>query len=69
MVALQPGDYTRTPVQTQYGWHVIKLVETRPLAAPSFESVKDRVQQIVLSKKFKAYVDGLLAKAQIDKKM
>jgi hypothetical protein len=27
------------------------------------------VQQIVLSKKFKAYVDGLLAKAQIDKKM
>jgi len=69
MVALQPGDYTHTPVQTQYGWHVIKLVETRPLAPPTFDSVKDRVQQIVLSKKFKTYVDGLLAKAQIDKKM
>jgi peptidyl-prolyl cis-trans isomerase C len=69
MVALQPGDYTRMPVKTEYGWHVIKLVETRPLAPPSFESVKDRVQQIVLSKKFKSYVDGLLAKAQIDKKI
>ena len=57
------------PVKTQYGWHVIKLVETRPLAPPDFEKVKDRVGQIVLGKKFKAYVDGLLAKAQIDKKM
>jgi peptidyl-prolyl cis-trans isomerase C len=69
MVGLKPGEYTHVPVQTQYGWHVIKLVETRPLAPPDFEKVKDRVAQIVLSKKFKAYVDGLLAKAQIDKKM
>ena len=69
MVALKPGDYTHVPVQTQYGWHVIKLVETRPLTPPDFEKVKDRVAQIVLGNKFKAYVDGLLAKAQIDKKM
>jgi peptidyl-prolyl cis-trans isomerase C len=69
MVALKPGEYTHVPVQTQYGWHVIKLVETRPLTPPDFDKVKDRVAQIVLSKKFKAYVDGLLAKAQIDKKM
>ncbi|HTY92374.1 MAG TPA: peptidylprolyl isomerase [Steroidobacteraceae bacterium] len=69
MVALKPGEYTHVSVQTQYGWHVIKLLETRPLAPPTFDSVKDRVGQIVLSKKYKAYVDGLLAKAQIDKKM
>ena len=69
MVALKPGEYTHVPVQTQYGWHVIKLVETRPLTAPAYDAVKDRVVQIVLGKKYKAYVDGLLAKAQIDKKM
>jgi peptidyl-prolyl cis-trans isomerase C len=69
MVALKPGEFTHLPVQTQYGYHVIKLVETRPLTPPTFDSVKDRVAQIVLSNKFKAYVDGLLAKAQIDKKM
>ncbi len=69
MVALKPGEYTHQPVQTQYGWHVIKLLETRPLAPPAFDSVKDRVVQIVLGKKYKAYVDGLLAKAQIDKKI
>jgi peptidyl-prolyl cis-trans isomerase C len=69
MVALKPGEYTHAPVQTQYGWHVIKLLETRPLAAPTYDSVKDRLVQIVLGIKYKAYVDGLLAKAQIDKKI
>ncbi len=69
MVALKIGEYTHVPVQTQYGWHVIKLLETRPLTPPAFDAVKDRVAQIVLGKKFKAYVDGLLAKATIDKKI
>ncbi|MEJ0008586.1 MAG: hypothetical protein WDM77_20065 [Steroidobacteraceae bacterium] len=44
-------------------------METRPLAAPAFDAVKERVVQIVLGKKFKTYVDGLLAKATIDKKI
>jgi hypothetical protein len=48
---------------------VIKVLDTRPLAPPPFDTVKDRVVQIVLGKKYKAYVDGLLAKAQIDKKI
>ena len=69
MVALKPGDYTRVPVQTQYGWHVLKLLGTRALTPPTYDAVKDRVGQIVLSKKFKAYEDGLVAKAKIDKKI
>ena len=31
VVALKPGEFTHTPVQTQFGWHVIKLEETRDL--------------------------------------
>src|SRR5215510_10465928 len=29
VMALRPGEFTRKPVQTQYGWHVIQLLETR----------------------------------------
>ena len=33
VIALKPGEYTHKPVQTQYGWHVIELVDTRDVAA------------------------------------
>ena len=71
VVALKPGDYTATPVQTQFGWHVIKLEETRPLAAPPFDNpqIKQQLEQMVLREKFKSYVDGLLKTAQVDKKL
>jgi peptidyl-prolyl cis-trans isomerase C len=67
VAALKPGEYTKKPVQTQYGWHVIKLEETRPVAAPPFDQVKDRLVQIVQSKKIKAYSDELLKAAKIEK--
>jgi peptidyl-prolyl cis-trans isomerase C len=62
---LQPGQYTTTPVQTQYGWHVIKLLGTRPVTPPSFDQVKSRMQQVVEAKEFRTYTDGLLGKAKV----
>jgi peptidyl-prolyl cis-trans isomerase C len=67
VVAMKPGDYTHKPVQTQYGWHVIQLVETRPLSPPPFDQVKQRLDQVVEAKKFKAYTDDLISKAKIDR--
>jgi peptidyl-prolyl cis-trans isomerase C len=67
VVALKPGDYTHKPVQTQYGWHVIQLVDTRPLSPPPFDQVKQRLAQVVQAKKFKAYTDDLVSKAKIDR--
>ncbi len=69
VAALKPGEYTHAPVQTQFGWHVIKLEETRDLAAPPFDSVKQRVEQMVQAKKFKSYVDELMKTAKIEKKL
>ena len=68
VVELKPGDYTHKPVQTQYGWHVIQLVETRPLSPPPFDQVKQRLDQMVEAKKFKAFTDDLVSKAKIDRK-
>ena len=67
VVAMKPGDYTHKAVQTQYGWHVIQLVDTRPLSPPPFDQVKQRLDQVVEAKKFKAYTDDLISKAKIDR--
>jgi peptidyl-prolyl cis-trans isomerase C len=40
---LKPGSYTKEPVQTQFGWHVIKLEETRPVTPPALEEVREQV--------------------------
>lgn len=69
VVALKPGDYTHAPVQTQFGWHIIKLEATRDLAPPPFENVKQRVEQMVQAKKFKSYVDELMKTAKVEKKL
>jgi peptidyl-prolyl cis-trans isomerase C len=67
VVALKPGEFTHKPVQTQYGWHVIQLIDTRPLSPPPFDQVKQRLAQVVQAKKFKAYTDDLISKAKIDR--
>jgi peptidyl-prolyl cis-trans isomerase C len=69
VVALKPGEYTHAPVQTQFGWHVIKLEETRDVAPPAFDQVKSRVEQMVQGKKFKTYVDDLMKTAKVEKKL
>lgn len=43
--ALKPGTYTKTPVQSQFGWHIIKSQGKREKPAPSFADVKDKIQQ------------------------
>lgn len=69
VIGLTKGGYTKKPVQTQYGWHVIRLEDTRAMAAPPFDGVKDRLVQIVEAKKFKAHTDELLKAAKIEKKL
>jgi len=63
---LKNGEVTRTPVQTEYGWHVIQLLGTRDRAPPTFEAVQEQLKQIVLGKKFRAYSDDLMKAAKIE---
>ena len=66
VVNLKNGQYTTDPVQTQYGWHVIQLLGTRPVSPPPFDQVKQRLVQVVQAKKFRAYTDGLLKQAKVE---
>jgi peptidyl-prolyl cis-trans isomerase C len=68
MVALKKGEFTHKPVQTQYGWHIIRLEDVRDVTPPTFDQVRQRLEQVVQAKKFKAYTDGLMTHAKIEKK-
>jgi peptidyl-prolyl cis-trans isomerase C len=66
---LQPGQLTDEPVQSQFGWHVIKLEESRASTPPPFDEVKDRVRTLVQRKKLQTYLDDLRKNAKVEKKI
>lgn len=66
MVALKKGEYTQTPVKTQFGWHVILLQDTRKLEFPPFDKVKDRVVKQLLQQDIRDYLRELRATAKIE---
>ena len=67
VAALKKGETTSAPVQTEFGWHIIRLDDTRAITPPTFDAAKDKITQIVDAKKFKSYEDGLLAAAKVEK--
>lgn len=69
VMGLKKGEVTAKPVQTQYGWHIIRLDDTRELDPPPFDQVKSQLGQMVLAKKFRAYSDELLKVAKVEKKL
>jgi len=64
---LKKGEMTQTPVQSQFGWHIIKLEDTREVAPPPFDQVKAQVANGVIQKKLQAYVEDLKKNAKIEK--
>jgi peptidyl-prolyl cis-trans isomerase C len=65
MVALQKGQITETPVKTQFGYHVIKLEDTRAAKVPSLEEVKPQIAESLQQKKLAAYQEELRKKAKV----
>jgi len=67
VAALQKGQTTQAPVQSEFGWHVIQLEDTRSPAAPAFDDVKQQVETLSQRKKLQAYLDELRKNAKIQK--
>ena len=66
LLSLKKGEYTKEPVQTQFGWHVIKLDDVRPLKAPSFDVMKPKLEQHLQQLEIQKAVSDLRASAKID---
>ncbi|HMN36775.1 MAG TPA: peptidylprolyl isomerase [Hyphomicrobium sp.] len=63
--SMNKGDVSN-PVQTQFGWHLIKLADKRTKAPPAFEVVKDRILQSMLLQKASKTAIDLRSKAKIE---
>ncbi len=66
VAAMEAGDIS-DPVQTQFGWHVIKLNEVRNAEAPALEDVREELEQQVRSEAVTAAVDALVADADVNR--
>ncbi len=63
MVKLPKGKFTATPVQTQFGWHVIEVTDIRDAKIPTFEEVKPQLQQRMQGQYLDSYFKELRAKS------
>ncbi|MGQ0428703.1 MAG: peptidylprolyl isomerase [Gammaproteobacteria bacterium] len=64
---LEIGKYTATPVKSDFGWHVIRLEETRPTTPPPYDTVKPQLGPMVKQKRFEAHLKELVEKARIER--
>ena len=63
---LNKGEYTKEPVQTQFGWHVIILDDTRESTPPPFDDVKDRLKMLLANQQLQQHVEELKSSANIE---
>lgn len=66
VAGMKPGTYTKEPVQTQFGWHIIKLEETRTAEPPSFDDAKPQLTALVQRQKLAQEIAKLRDGAMVE---
>ena len=65
MAALKKGEFTQTPVKSDFGFHVIYLEDIRDAQPPSLAELAPQLREAIQNQKLEAYQKGLRAKAEI----
>lgn len=66
VVALENGKFSKEPVQTQFGWHVILREEARALTPPPYDAVKEQIRPMLQRQKAQAMIENLRNSAKIE---
>ena len=66
LTKLKKGEYTKTPVHSDFGYHVIQLDDSRPANPPPFDQVKPQMQQRASQQQIETLVKELRSKAKVD---
>jgi peptidyl-prolyl cis-trans isomerase C len=65
---LKKGEITKTPVKTDFGYHVIQVEDIRPLKVPSFDEMKQQFRQRAQQQQIQKFVADLRAKAKVEER-
>ncbi len=65
--SLPPGEVSKEPVKTQFGYHIVKVNEKRSQPVPSFEDVRDQILPVVQREKFEAMMTSLRDAADVER--
>lgn len=65
---MKKGQTSKAPVQTQFGWHVIKLEDTREVPAPAFAEIEDQLRTQAQNQRVDTYIAELRKGAKIEVK-
>jgi peptidyl-prolyl cis-trans isomerase C len=63
---LEKGKYTKDPVKTQFGWHIILSEDTRKQTPPPLEAVKEQLTPMLQREKITTMVEGLRKQAKVE---
>lgn len=66
VMALDKGKYSKSPVQSQFGWHVIQLDDQRKATPPSFSEVRPQLKQLIERQRLNNYLEKLSENAEIN---
>ena len=64
---LKNGEYTRTPVKSDFGWHVILRESSRDLPPPPYEQMREQLRMRVQNLQIEQYIGSLRNKAKIER--
>lgn len=64
---MSKGQVASDPIQSQFGWHIIKVEDIKTQDAPAFEAIKDKLANSAKTEKFQEHIKALKAKATITK--
>lgn len=64
--ALEIGNYTEEPVETQFGWHVIKIEDKRTQEAPAFEQVQNQIRALIVRDRYIDAISSLRDTAELE---
>ncbi|KKW68426.1 peptidylprolyl isomerase [Lampropedia cohaerens] len=67
LTKLKKGELTAEPVKTQFGWHILKLNDTREAQPPALDAVRDQIEEALAQQQLVEYQEQLFKQAKIER--